>query len=110
MEFQINHRVLVKMSPMKGVMRFQKKGMLSPRYIGPYRMLNIFNKVDYELEFPKKELEFPTELAVVHPIFHISLLKICVGDPISIVLLKSVVVKDSRTYEDVAVEILDRQV
>ena len=46
----------------------------------------------------------------MHPIFHISFLKKCVGDPTSIVPLESVAVKDSLTYEEVPVEILDRQV
>ena len=44
------------------------------------------------------------------PVFHISLLKKCVGDPTSIVPLESLAVKDSLSYEDVLVEILDRQV
>ena len=52
----------------------------------------------------------PAELAAVHSVFHISLLKKCVGDPASIVSLESVVVKDSLSYEDVPVEILDHQV
>ena len=55
------------------------------------------------------ELELPAKLAV-HPVFHISLLKKCVGDPTSIVPLESVAVKDSLSYEDVPVEILDRHV
>ena len=55
------------------------------------------------------ELELPTKLAAVHPVFHISLLKKCVGDLTSIVPLESVAVKDSLSYEDVLVEILDRQ-
>ncbi|WMV09551.1 hypothetical protein MTR67_002936 [Solanum verrucosum] len=55
------------------------------------------------------ELEIPAELAAVHPVFHISLLKKCVGDPASIVPLESVTVKDSLTYEEVRVEILDCQ-
>ena len=55
------------------------------------------------------ELELPAELAAVHPVFHISLLKKCVGDPASIVPLESVAVKDSLSYEDVPVEILNRQ-
>ncbi|WMV14084.1 hypothetical protein MTR67_007469 [Solanum verrucosum] len=88
---------------MKGVMRFGKKGKLSPRYVGPYRILKRIGKVAYELELP-------ADLAAVYPVFHISLLKKCVGDPASIVSLESVAVKDSLSYEDVPVEILDRQV
>ena len=56
------------------------------------------------------ELKLPAELAAVHPVFHISLLKKCVGDQASIVPLESVAVKDSLFYEDVPVEILDHQV
>ena len=56
------------------------------------------------------ELELPAELAAVHPVFHISLLKKCVGDPTSIVTLESVAMKDSLSYEDVPLEILDRKV
>ena len=55
------------------------------------------------------ELELPAKLAVVHPVFHISILKKCMGDPTSIVPLESVAVKDSLSYKDVPVEILDRQ-
>ena len=51
----------------------------------------------------KYELELPEELAAVHPVFHISLLKKCVGDPASVVPLESVAVKDSLSYEDVAI-------
>ncbi|WMV29742.1 hypothetical protein MTR67_023127 [Solanum verrucosum] len=88
---------------MKGLMRFGKKGKLSRRYVGPQKILKRVGKVAYELELP-------TELAAVHPVFHISLLKKCVGDLASIVPLESVAVKDSLTYELVPVDILDRQV
>ncbi|WMV08815.1 hypothetical protein MTR67_002200 [Solanum verrucosum] len=84
-------------------MRFGKKGKHSPRYVGPYRILKRIGKVAYELELP-------ADLAVVHPVFHISLLKKCVGDPASIVPIESVAVKDSLSYEDAPVEILDCQV
>ncbi|WMV14492.1 hypothetical protein MTR67_007877 [Solanum verrucosum] len=88
---------------MKGVMRFGKKEKLSPRYVGPYRSLKRISKV-------ASELELPAALATVHPVFHISLLKKCVGDPASVVPLETVAVKDSLYYDDVPVEIFDRQV
>ena len=81
---------------MKGVMRFGKKRKLNLRYVGPYKILKRVGKVKYELELPE-------ELAAVHPVFHISLLKKCVGDPASVVPLESVAVKDSLSYEDVAI-------
>ncbi|WMV29946.1 hypothetical protein MTR67_023331 [Solanum verrucosum] len=84
-------------------MRLGKKGKLSPRYVGPCRSLKRIGKVAYELELL-------ADLATVHPVFHISLLKKFVGDLASIVPLETVAVKYSLSYEDVPVEILDRQV
>ena len=84
---------------MKGMIRFGKKWKLGPRYVGPYNILKSVGKVKYELEVP-------AELAALHPVFHISLLKKLVSDPISIVPLESVAVKDSLSDEDVPVEIL----
>ena len=84
-------------------MRFGKKQQLTPRYVGPYKIMKKIFKVAYELELPAK-------LAPVHQVFHISLLKNCVGDRPSIVPLESVAVKVSLSNEDVLVEILDRQV
>ena len=103
LEFLVDDWIFLKVSPMKGVIRFGKKRKLSPRYVGPYKIMKRICKVAYELELP-------AELATVHPVFHISLLKKCVGDPASIVPLESVGVKDSLSHEDVPFEILDRQV
>ncbi|WMV45834.1 hypothetical protein MTR67_039219 [Solanum verrucosum] len=72
----------------KGVLRFGMKGKLSPGYVGPSNILKRIGKVAYELELP-------AELAAVHLVFHILLLKKCVGDPASIVPLESLAVKDS---------------
>ena len=51
------------------------------------------------------EFELPAELAAVHMVFHILFLKMCVGNPASIVPLESVVVKYTLFYEDVPIEI-----
>ena len=77
LEFQVDDWVFLKVSPMKGVMRFGKKGKLSPRYGVPYKIMKRIGKVSYELELT-------ADLVVVHLVFHISLLKMCVGDPASI--------------------------
>ncbi|WMV57979.1 hypothetical protein MTR67_051364 [Solanum verrucosum] len=88
---------------MKGVMRFGKKWKLSPRYIGPYRIAKRISNVAYELELPQ-------ELATVHSVFHISMLKKCIGDPSLIPPTESIRIKDKLCYEEIPVQILDRQV
>ncbi|WMV51493.1 hypothetical protein MTR67_044878 [Solanum verrucosum] len=88
---------------MKGVMRFGKKGNLSPRYIGPYRISKRIGNVAYELELPQ-------ELAAVHQVFHISMLKKCMGDPSVIIPTVNIEIKDTLSYGEIPVQILDRQV
>ncbi|WMV19263.1 hypothetical protein MTR67_012648 [Solanum verrucosum] len=88
---------------MKGVIRFGKKGKLSPQYIGPYRISRRIGNVAYELELPQ-------ELAAVHPVIHISMLKKCMGDPLLIIPTEDIGIKDSLSYEEIVVQILDRQV
>ena len=77
----------------------ETKMKLSYKYVFPYKILKRFGKVAYELEFL-------TELAALHLVFHILLLKKCVGDQTSIVPLESVIVNCSLTYEEVPVEIV----
>ncbi|KAK4733652.1 hypothetical protein R3W88_007913 [Solanum pinnatisectum] len=71
--------------------------------MGPYYILRRVGNVSYVLDLPNV-------LASVHPIFHVSMLKKCVGDPTSIVSLEGLGVKENISYEEVSVEILDRQV
>ncbi|WMV36878.1 hypothetical protein MTR67_030263 [Solanum verrucosum] len=87
---------------MKGVMRFGKKGNFSSRYIGPYRISKKIGKVAYELELPQ-------ELTAIHPVFHVSMLKKCMGDPSLIITTKDIGIKDNLSYEEFLVQILDRQ-
>ena len=63
---------------MKGVKMFSKKENLIPWYVSPFKILSRFGKVAYELELP-------SDLASVYPVFHISLLKKCIGDPAVVV-------------------------
>ena len=74
LKFKIDDCIYLKVSPMKGVMRFGKKGKLSPRYIGPYLISKSVYNVAYKLELPQ-------ELAAVHQVFHIYMLKKFKGDP-----------------------------
>ena len=91
----------MKISPLKSVMMFGTKGKLDPRYVGTYEILQCVGEVAYELALPAK-------LASVHPVFHVSMLKKCLGDPASILLVEGLGVGEDLSYEEVLIEILDR--
>ena len=103
LEFEERDKIYLEILPMKGVVRFVKKGKLSPRYVGPYEILQKVCNVAYELKLP-------SEFASVHLVFHVSMLKKCIGDPESILPIEGLGVKDNLSYEKVPVQILDRQV
>ena len=86
----------LKVSPMNGVMWFGKKGKLSPQYIGPYCIPKNIDNIAYELELPQ-------ELAAIHLVFHIFMLKKCMTDPLLIVPTENVGIKDNLSYEEVPI-------
>jgi ribosomal protein L21E len=69
--FEVGDHVYLKVSPLRGMKRFHIRGKLSPRYVGPYPIVNRVGKVAYQLELPP-------ELTEVHPVFHVSHLRKCV--------------------------------
>ncbi|GKC47973.1 putative reverse transcriptase domain-containing protein [Tanacetum coccineum] len=75
LEFQVGDRVMLKVSPQKGVIRFGKRGKLNPWYIGPFKILKRIGPVAYKLELPE-------ELSNVHSTFYISNIKKCLSDDI----------------------------
>nr|GEV96891.1 hypothetical protein [Tanacetum cinerariifolium] len=74
LEFSVGEYVLLKVSPWKGVVRFEKKGKLAPRFVGPFEIIEKVGPVAYRLDLPE-------ELNGVHETFHVSNLKKCLADP-----------------------------
>lgn len=103
LEFQVDDLVYLKISQIKGVKRFGKRGKFSLRYVGRYRVLSRVGKVAYEIEQP-------TDLSVVHTFFHVSMLKECIGDSIIVDPSESSDIQNSLSYDKILVEILDYQI
>ncbi|GKE21107.1 putative reverse transcriptase domain-containing protein [Tanacetum coccineum] len=103
LEFEVGDRVLLKVSPWKGVVRFGKKGKLAPRYVGPFEILERIGLVAYRLRLPE-------ELSSVHDTFHVSNLKKYLADANLHVLLNEIKVDKTLCFVEEPVEIMDREI
>ncbi|GJV50725.1 putative reverse transcriptase domain-containing protein [Tanacetum coccineum] len=103
MEFQVGDKVMLKVSPWKGVVRFGKRGKLNPRYVRPSSVGKRIGAVAYKLELPQ-------ELSRVHNTFHVSNLKKCYSDDPLVVPLEGLQVDDKLHFVEEPVEIMDREV
>ncbi|GJW55881.1 putative reverse transcriptase domain-containing protein [Tanacetum coccineum] len=103
MEFQVGDKVMLKVLPWKGVVRFGKRGKLNPRYVGPFKVLEKVGEVAYKLELPE-------ELSRVHNTFHVSNLKKCYADEPLAVPLDGLHFDDKLQFVEEPVEIMDREV
>ena len=74
LQFEIGDQAFLKISPWKGVLRFGKRGKLSPRFIGPYEIVSKVGPIAYKLKLP-------LELSRIHDTFHVSMLRKYISDP-----------------------------
>ncbi|GKG29943.1 hypothetical protein Tco_0419841, partial [Tanacetum coccineum] len=91
LEFQVKDRVMVKISPHKGIIRFGKQGKLKPWYIGPFMILKKVSLVAYKLELPE-------ELSNVFSTFQVSNLKKCLSDDSLIIPMKELRLDDKLNF------------
>ncbi|GJS37851.1 integrase, catalytic region, zinc finger, CCHC-type containing protein [Tanacetum coccineum] len=103
MEFQVGDKVMLKVLPWKGVIRFGKRGKLNPRYVGPFKVLEKVGSVAYKVELPQ-------ELSRVHNTFHVSNLKKCYADEPLAVPLDGFHFDDKLQFVEKPVKIMDREV
>ena len=101
--YEIGIKVFLKVSPWKKVMRFGKKGKLSPRFIGPYEVIEKVGPVAYRLALPP-------DLEKIHNVFHVSMLQRYRSDSSHVVSSEIIELRLNLTYEEEPVEILAREV
>lgn len=99
----VGDRVFLRVSPMKGVMRFGRRGKLSPRYIGPFEILRTVGEVTYELALPPA-------FSAIHPVFHVSMLRRYIPDESHVLQYDAIELDDHLTFVEEPVAILARDV
>nr|GEW84104.1 putative reverse transcriptase domain-containing protein [Tanacetum cinerariifolium] len=103
MEFQVGDKVMLKVSPWKGVVRFGKRGKLNPRFVGPFKVIERVGPIAYKLELPE-------ELSRVHNTFHVYNLKKCYANEPLAVPLDGLHFDDKLQFVEEPVEIMGRAV
>ena len=103
LEFEVGMHVWLRVSPTRGVRRFGIKGKLSPRFVGPFEILERVGERAYRLALPPS-------LAGVHPVFHVSQLRRYVPDPSHVLDHSELEVASDHTFVEEPLRILDRQV
>ena len=102
LEFEVEDRVFLKLSPWKGMVRFGKRGKLSPYYIGPFEIVERIGPMAYRLDLSE-------ELSRVHNVFHISMLRKYISDPSHVLETPEIELRDDLSYEEYPMQILGRE-
>ena len=100
LEFEVSDRVFLKVMPKRGVVRFGKRGKLSPRFIGPSEILERVGTVAYRLALPPS-------MSGVYEVFHVPMLQKYTPDPAQVVDWGQIEVDTDGTFEDGPVCIVD---
>ncbi|GKC59320.1 hypothetical protein Tco_1086918, partial [Tanacetum coccineum] len=103
LEFQVGNRVMLKVSPWKGVVRLGKRGKINPRYVRPFKALAKVGAIAYKLEMPQ-------ELSRVYNTFHVSNLKKCYADEPLAIPLDELHIDDKLYFVKEPVEIMDHEI
>ena len=102
-KYKVGDKVFLKVSSWRKILRFGKKGKLSPRFIGPYEILERIGPVAYRLALPP-------ELAKLHNVFHVSMLRRYRSDGSHILPVQNIQVQADFSYEEEPKAILAREV
>ena len=92
-EFQVGDHVFLRVSPLRGVKRFGVRGKLSPRFVGPFEILERVGEVAYRLAMPPA-------LSGVHDIFHVSMLRKYVSDSMHVLSCENLELDQDLSYEE----------
>ena len=103
LEFEEGDHVFLKVMPKRGVVKFGKQGKLSPRYIGPFEILERVGTFAHRLALP-------SSLSGVHKVFHVFMLQKYTSDPTHVVDWGELVIDVDGTFEEGPVHILDSQI
>ncbi|GJW02418.1 putative reverse transcriptase domain-containing protein [Tanacetum coccineum] len=103
LEFKVKDRVLIKVSPWKGVVRFGNKGKLAPLYMGPFAIVECVRPIAYQLKLPQ-------ELSCIHDTFHVSNLKKCLAELDIQVPLEEIEIDENLCFVEEPIEIVARDV
>ena len=100
LEFEVGDHVFLKVMPIKGLVRFGKRGKLALRYIGPFEILERVGTIAYRLALPPS-------LSGVHEVFQVSMLRKYTPDPTHVVDWREIIVDTDGTFEEGPMSFLD---